>query len=220
VIEALIFDMDGVLIDSMHLHAMAWKTAFMEEGISIDERDIFALEGENDTGIVKRVLVINGNNSIDMETILTSVPARKHQLFDRNSVTLFDGVDDILRQIKGKFKLAVVSGSDRKIVEMMMEKYFPGIFDVVVSGDDTEYGKPAPDPYNKAVEMLGISKDNCIVVENATLGVESANNAGIFTVGLPTYLTRKELEHADIVLHDHEELFRLIELLMRMFPGT
>ncbi|SDG35118.1 haloacid dehalogenase superfamily, subfamily IA, variant 3 with third motif having DD or ED [Methanolobus vulcani] len=219
-IEALIFDMDGVLIDSMHLHAMAWKTAFMEEGISIDERDIFALEGENDTGIVKRVLVINGNNSIDMETILTSVPAKKHQLFDRNSVTLFDGVDDILRQIKGKFKLAVVSGSDRKIVEMMMEKYFPGIFDVVVSGDDTEYGKPAPDPYNKAVEMLGISKDNCIVVENATLGVESANNAGIFTVGLPTYLTRKELEHADIVLHDHEELFRLIELLMRMFPGT
>jgi HAD superfamily hydrolase (TIGR01509 family) len=218
VIEALIFDMDGVLIDSMHLHAMAWKTAFMEEGISIDERDIFALEGENDTGIVKRVLVINGNNSIDMETILTSVPAKKHQLFDRNSVTLFDGVDDILRQIKGKFKLAVVSGSDRKIVEMMMEKYFPGIFDVVVSGDDTEYGKPAPDPYNKAVEMLGISKDNCIVVENATLGVESANNAGIFTVGLPTYLTRKELEHADIVLHDHEELFRLIELLMRMFP--
>jgi haloacid dehalogenase superfamily, subfamily IA, variant 3 with third motif having DD or ED len=218
VIEALIFDMDGVLIDSMHLHAMAWKTAFMEEGISIDERDIFALEGENDTGIVKRVLVINGNNSIDMETILTSVPARKHQLFDRNSVTLFDGADDILRQIKGKFKLAVVSGSDRKIVEMMMEKYFPGIFDVVVSGDDTENGKPAPDPYNKAVEMLGISKDNCIVVENAILGVESANNAGIFTVGLPTYLTRKELEHADIVLHDHEELFRLIELLMRMFP--
>jgi HAD superfamily hydrolase (TIGR01509 family) len=220
VIEALIFDMDGVLIDSMHLHAMAWKTAFMEEGISIDERDIFALEGENDTGMVKRVLVINGNNSIDMETILTSVPARKHQLFDRNSVTLFDGADDILRQIKGKFKLAVVSGSDRKIVEMMMEKYFPGIFDVVVSGDDTENGKPAPDPYNKAVEMLGISKDNCIVVENAILGVESANNAGIFTVGLPTYLTRKELEHADIVLHDHEELFRLIELLMRMFPGN
>ncbi|MDK2826308.1 MAG: beta-phosphoglucomutase [Methanolobus sp.] len=219
-IEALIFDMDGVLIDSMHLHAMAWKTAFMEEGISIDERDIFALEGENDTGMVKRVLVINGNNSIDMETILTSVPARKHQLFDRNSVTLFDGADDILRQIKGKFKLAVVSGSDRKIVEMMMEKYFPGIFDVVVSGDDTENGKPAPDPYNKAVEMLGISKDNCIVVENAILGVESANNAGIFTVGLPTYLTRKELEHADIVLHDHEELFRLIELLMRMFPGN
>jgi HAD superfamily hydrolase (TIGR01509 family) len=218
--EALIFDMDGVLLDSMHLHAMAWKNAFMEAGISIDERDIFALEGENDSGIMKRVLETCGNNSIDMESILTTVPARKHQLFDRDSVTLFDGVDDMLLQIKGKFRLAVVSGSDRKIVEMMMAKYFPGIFDVIVSGDDTENGKPAPDPYNKAVEMLKVSKENCIVVENAILGVESAKNAGIFTIGIPTYLTRKELEHADIVLHDHEELFRLIELLMRMLPGN
>lgn len=218
--EALIFDMDGVLLDSMHLHAMAWKNAFMEAGISIDERDIFALEGENDSGIVKRVLGMNVNESIDMEAILTTLPERKHQLFDRDNVILFDGVDDILRQINGKFRLAVVSGSDRKIVEMMMAKYFPGIFDVIVSGDDTEKGKPAPDPYNKAVEMLKVSKENCIVVENAILGVKSAKNAGIFTIGIPTYLTRKELEHADIVLHDHEELFRLIELLMRMHPGN
>jgi HAD superfamily hydrolase (TIGR01509 family) len=218
--EALIFDMDGVLLDSMHLHAMAWKNAFMEAGISIDERDIFALEGENDSGIVKRVLGMNVNESIDMEAILTTLPERKHQLFGRDNVTLFNGVDDMLRQIKGKFRLAVVSGSDRKIVEMMMAKYFPGIFDVIVSGDDTEKGKPAPDPYNKAVEMLKVSKENCIVVENAILGVESAKNAGIFTIGIPTYLTRKELEHADIVLHDHEELFRLIELLMRMHPGN
>ncbi|WMW24375.1 HAD family phosphatase [Methanolobus sediminis] len=219
-IKALIFDMDGVLIDSMHLHALAWKNAFMEAGISIDERDIFALEGENDTGIVKRVLGINGNDSTDMETILATVPARKHQLFDRNSITMFDGIDDMLRQVKDKFRLAVVSGSDKKIVEIIMEKYFPGMIDVIVSGDDTKNGKPAPDPYNKAVEMLGISKEKCIVVENAILGVESAKNAGIFTVGIPTYLTRKELEHADIVLHDHEELFRFIELLMRMLQGN
>jgi beta-phosphoglucomutase len=220
VIEAIIFDMDGVLIDSMHLHALAWKNAFMEVGINIDERDIFPLEGENDFGIVKRVMSMNQNDSLDMESILTTIPARKHQLFDRDNVTLFDGVNDILLQINGKIRLAVVSGSDRKIVEMMMEKYFPGIFDVIVSGDDTENGKPAPDPYNKAVEMLGINKENCMVVENAILGVESAKNAGIFTVGIPTYLTRKELGHADIVLHDHKELFRLIELLMRMFPGN
>ncbi|TQD23809.1 HAD family phosphatase [Methanolobus vulcani] len=219
-IEAFIFDMDGILIDSMHLHAQAWKNAFMEVGINIDERDIFALEGENDSGIIKRVMSMNKNDSLDMESILTTVTARKHQLFDRDNVALFDGVNDILRQINGKFRLAVVSGSDRKIVEMMMEQYFPGIFEVIVSGDDTENGKPAPDPYNKAVEMLGINKENCMVVENAILGVESAKNAGIFTVSIPTYLTRKELEHADIVLHDHKELFRLIELLMRMIIGN
>nr|WP_245249949.1 HAD family phosphatase [Methanolobus bombayensis] len=207
--------MDGVLIDSMHLHAKAWKDAFMETGIEIDERDIFALEGENDAGIVRKIVEIHGNNSIDMEELLSDVPARKHELFDRDSVTLFDDVDGFLREIKERFRLAVVSGSDRKIVDIMMEKYFPGIFDAIVSGDDTEKGKPEPEPYNKAVEMLGMEKNDCIVVENAILGVESAKNAGIFTVGLPTDLSRKELEHADIVLHDHAELFRFIRLLMR-----
>lgn len=86
---------------------------------------------------------------------------------------------------------------------------------MIVSGDDTIKGKPEPDPYNKAVEMLGIEKQDCIVVENARLGVMSAKNAGIFTVGVPTYLEREELEHADIVLHEHEELYRFMGLLLR-----
>ena len=69
--------------------------------------------------------------------------------------------------------------------------------------------------YNKAVEMLGTENDNCIVIENAKLGVSSAKNAGIFSIGIPTYIDRKELEHADIVLRDHGELFRFLGLLIR-----
>lgn len=214
-IEALIFDMDGVLIDSMHLHAKAWKTAFAETGINIDERDIFALEGENDTGVVKRIMKSNNVDPGRLEELLKIVPPRKHEIFDRDAAVVFKGMDKCLEKMKNIFKLAVVSGSDRMVVEKIMEKYFPGVFDVIVSGDDTLNGKPAPDPYEKAVEILGIRKENCIVIENAILGVESAKNAGIFTVGLPTYLDRKELDHADIVLQEHLELFRFMDLLMR-----
>lgn len=215
-IEALIFDMDGVLIDSMHQHAIAWKIAFVEKGINIDEREIFALEGENDTGIVKSVLKKDSYDISRLEELLTSVPQRKHELFERDAVTIFKDMDVCLHSLKKRFELAVVSGSDRTTVENMMERYFPETFDVIVSGDDTINGKPAPDPYNKAVEMLGSEKEKCIVIENAILGVISAKNAGIFTVGLPTYLDRKELAHADIVLQDHEELARFLELLMRV----
>ncbi|WP_407357164.1 HAD family hydrolase [Methanolobus sp. WCC5] len=215
VIKALIFDMDGVLIDSMHLHAKAWKTAFFEAGINIEEREIFGLEGENDTGIVRNILNMTKKGCCMQEELFMSVPARKHEIFDRDSVTIFKDMDTCLKLLKKRYKLAVVSGSDRKTVEMMLQRYFPGIFDVAVSGDDTINGKPEPDPYNKAVEMLQTDKQECIVIENAILGVISAKNAGIFTIGLPTYLDRKELRHADIVLDDHGELFRFLELLMR-----
>ncbi len=214
-IEALIFDMDGVLIDSMHLHAKAWKLAFEDVGISIDEREIFALEGENDPGIVKTITDRYISECYCSKDVLASIPARKHELFNKDSATMFEGVDICLRSLKKRFRLAVVSGSDRNIMEMVMERYFPGIFDTIVSGDDTIQGKPAPDPYERAVEMLNTDKENCIVVENAILGVESALNAGIFTIGIPTYLDRKELSHADIVLQDHRELFRLLQLLQR-----
>jgi len=209
-IEALIFDMDGVLIDSMPLHAKAWKTAFREVGIIIDEIEIFRLEGENDTGIVKRVLDGKYSDCCETDELFVSVPARKHELFDKESVTVFHGMDTCLLSLKNRFMLAVVSGSDKSFVERMTQKYFSGIFDVIVSGDDTTKGKPEPDPYYKAVEMLGTDKQECIVIENAILGVMSAKNAGIFTIGLPTYIDRKELGQADIVLQDHAELFRFL----------
>ncbi len=215
-IEALIFDMDGVLIDSMKQHAIAWKIAFIEVGIGVNERDIFSLEGENDTGIVKNILCMNKDSCCEPEYLFTTVPARKHELFDRDRVTMFKDMDLCLSSLKSRFKLAVVSGSDRITVETMIDRYFPQIFDIIVSGDDTTNGKPASDPYDKAVEILRTEKENCVVIENAILGVMSAKNAGIFTVGLPTYLDRKELEHADIVLKDHSELFRFLELLMRI----
>ncbi|WP_091938083.1 HAD family hydrolase [Methanolobus profundi] len=214
-IEALIFDMDGVLIDSMHLHSNAWKTAFAEAGIEIDEKDIFHLEGENDTGIVKSIMNSKNIDPCRLEDILTTIPSRKHEIFDIDKAVMFEGMDKCLKKLKNKFKLAVVSGSDKVVVDTIMERIFPGIFNAIVSGDDTINGKPDPDPYNKAVEMLGVEKENCIVIENAILGVTSAKNAGIFTVGSPTYLDRKELEHADIVLQDHAELYRFLELLMR-----
>lgn len=215
VIEALIFDMDGVLIDSMHLHAKAWRTAFHKAGIELDEREIFYLEGENDTGIIRNVMRINNIESLRLEELMGTVPPLKHECFERDSVTVFEGMDKCLKKLKSRFKLAVVSGSDRYLVNIIMERHFPGIFDAIVSGDDTVNGKPAPDPYNKAVEMLGTGNENCIVVENAILGVMSAKNAEIFTIGIPTYIDRKELEHADIVLKDHRELFRFLGLLMK-----
>jgi beta-phosphoglucomutase-like phosphatase (HAD superfamily) len=108
--------------------------------------------------------------------------------------------------MKNKFQLAVVTGSERVTVESFMDKFFPGIFDVIVSGEDVHYGKPYPEPYLKAVDLLGIEKEECLVVENAPMGVESAKRAGLYCVGVPTYVSPNKLSQADIVLKDHSSL--------------
>ena len=115
----------------------------------------------------------------------------------------FDGMVDCLSALKNNFRLAVVTGSERATVESFMDKFFPGIFDVVVSGEDVHYGKPYPEPYLKAVDMLGIAKDECIVIENAPMGVESAKRAGLYCVGVPTYVPSGVLSEADLVLENH-----------------
>ncbi len=129
---------------------------------------------------------------------------------------MFKEMDICLHSLKKRFELSIVPSSDRTTVENMMDKCFPETFDVIVNGDDTINGKPVPDPYNKDVKMLGTENEKCIVIKNAILGVTSAKNAGVFSVGLPTHLDRKELVHADIVLQNHEELTKFMELLIRI----
>ncbi len=202
--KALIFDMDGVLVDSMHFHAAAWRTAFGEAGIEVDIRDIFEMEGANDRGIVERVL--QKEKHVFDEDIFVSVPARKHELFNVDNVEPFIGMKKCLLEMHELFHLALVSGSDRHAVEKITGRFFNGVFDVIVSGSDIVLGKPHPDPYLKAVRMLDIPKDKCIVIENAPLGVEAAKNAGLFCLGLPTYVDAAHLRYADRIMKDHAAL--------------
>ncbi|WP_263853961.1 HAD family hydrolase [Methanohalophilus profundi] len=115
-------------------------------------------------------------------------------------------MDETFKSLQSKFKLAVVSGSDRAIVETLMGKFYPNIFNTIIAGTDVEKGKPDPEPYLTAVERLAVQKDKCIVLENAPLGVEAAKNAGLFCIAVPTYVSADLLNKADIVVRDHREL--------------
>jgi beta-phosphoglucomutase-like phosphatase (HAD superfamily) len=101
-----------------------------------------------------------------------------------------------------------------------MDKFYPGIFDVIVSGEDVKNGKPDPEPYEKAIAKLGLSKDECLVVENAPLGIESAKNAGVFCVGVPTYLDKTKLHEADIIVKNHAELIDYLTGLRNKMTGN
>ena len=204
-ISSLIFDMDGVLLDSMPYHADAWVQVSGEWGVQVTHNDIYEIEGSNHV-LGLQWLFRRAGKELEPE-FYEEILERKIEICSRIAdVRPFDGMVECLARLRGRFKLSVVTGSERATVEALLSEFFPNMFDVVVCGDDVENGKPFPDPYLKAVEMLGVTVDECIVIENAPMGVESAKSAGIFCVGVPTYVSPDKLSKADVVLTDHEFL--------------
>lgn len=214
-LKAVIFDMDGVLVDSMSDHAEAVRHIFDEIGVEMDKQDIFEREGERTVDIV-RFLLQKGSadaSQFDISDIVERYIAEFNRIAEFKA---FDGMPECLSGLKDKFKLAVVSGSDRPIVQDIIQSEYPGIFRELVTADDVQRGKPEPDPYLKAIEMLGISSHEAIVIENAPMGVESAKKAGLCCMAVPTYLDAEKFHQADMVIENHT---RLVEFLNELKPS-
>jgi beta-phosphoglucomutase len=211
VLKALIFDMDGVLVNSMPFQAAAWKKAFLD----IHDEDVFAIEGSNPR-IGLQILIRKAGKepeSYDFEGITSIYRQEFKRIFELKA---FEGMKECLDLLKKRFLLSVVSGSDRYIVHGIVDQLFPEIFDVVVTGDDVRYSKPCPDPFLKAVDLLKVRREECIIIENAILGVEAAKKAEIYCIGIPTYLDPSQLDRADLVINDHK---KLIEYLLSLEPA-
>lgn len=212
-LKGLIFDVDGVLMDSMPYHAEAWVKAFGEAGISITNMDIYEIEGSNHKGVVDSIFRKAGMEpkTSDYEAFLIT---KRENFLRNNKAEPFKGMQTCLQALKKKYKLAVASGADRTIVNALMDKFYPGIFEVIISGEDVTRGKPDPEPYLTAVRKLGLETEECMVIENAPLGIKSAKNAGIYCVAVPTYLPKEKLIGADMVLIDHAELISYLSRLI------
>ena len=217
-LKAIIFDVDGVLVDSMYFQAEAWVKAFNEVGINITRRDIYELEGSNDSRLIKAIFKKAGREP--EPTQLEQLPEKKREFFELNQIKPYEGIQDCLKELKQHFKLAMVSGSRREMVENTVNKFFPDCFDVIITGSDHERGKPDPDPFLTALEKLDLNKNECIVVENAPLGITAARRAGLYCVAVASMLEPEMIQHADLVFKDHNDLIRYLKSLTVNEPSN
>lgn len=208
--KAIIFDMDGVLVDSMSYHAEAWYIVLNTVGISIDKKIIYGLEGANSRQVIDIILRQHGR--IPTEAEIQELGHKKLIMFEQlERVRPFDGIPELLETLKLKYKLAVVSGSNRKTVQTTLNTFFPGTFQVIIDGEETRIGKPSPEPYLRAIEKLDIPKNHCLVIENAPLGIRSAKSADLRCIAIATYLNRESLKEADFIVDNHRELGRYLQ---------
>jgi beta-phosphoglucomutase len=181
--KGIIFDMDGVLIDAMPFHAEAVKIAIKEgTNYEIDKKIVYQLEGMPTDELVQEIFKRNKvSKKLDNE-LLEKISERKKQIFKEiENTPLIEGVNDLIKELNECDCLkAIVTGAAKNEIEETIDKMI-GLknFDVVISGEDVDQGKPHSTPFVKALQKMNIKPSECIVVENAPLGVEAANNAGI-----------------------------------------
>lgn len=186
--DAVIFDCDGTLIDSMPAHFEAWCEALSIYGAGgIFKEDVFLAMGGRPT----RDIVVEINDEYDLHLNPEAVAFAKREAFLKrlHTLTLIDEVAAYAESLRGKVPMAVASGGTRMVVEKTL--HVVGIsdwFDEVVTADDVAEGKPAPDVFLKAAELLGVDPSRCLVLEDAPAGILAAQRAGMQVVAVPSPL--------------------------------
>ena len=208
--RALLFDMDGVITDSMPRHCRSWLRAFRDIfGLKIPPIEIYKREGEKSDKSVKEIL--SGYHISVTDTQLNDFLDHKASLFNgQGKIRYFSGMRTFLKKLSKQKSLGLVTGTQRREIDAMFEDRFKSQFQTIVTSTDVQRGKPHPEPYQKALVRLGISPDEALVIENAPYGIRSAHAAGIQVLALPTSLPKEALTEADYIC-THEEMYRLME---------
>jgi beta-phosphoglucomutase len=202
--NAILFDFDGVLAETMEDLFNAWKKAFYYFSIDIKKEDYFPLEGMNVLEVA-RTISNKYNKDLNPKEI---VELKDKYYLENHNFKFYPGIEDFIEFIKKKNKkIAMVTASSRLKLKKTVPENFLNMFNVIITGNDTINGKPSPDPYLEAIKRLEINEDKCIVVENAPLGIKSAKSAGVFCIAICTTLKKDYLIGADIILNNHDELY-------------
>lgn len=206
-IKAAIFDMDGVITNTMPDHYLAWKAVlFAQAGINPTHLDIYLNEGS--PGADCLIDIFRKHEKPYNSVFGRKLVKAKEQYFKKIARQRFiPGSRRFLRFLHGQgVLLALVTGTSRHELNRILPKTLLALFDVTISGSDVKKGKPHPEPYLTAVRKLGVKKSEAIVFENAPFGVTSAKKAGLFCVALETSLPKKYLNDADCVFPSFRDM--------------
>lgn len=205
-IKAVLFDFDGVLVNSMSFHVKAWQTIFRDIDIEIKPEDVLLTEGSRSIELARQILT-KKNVETSEEALINLVAKKQRKYREITKAKLTNSAESFIIELKKQGMLiGLVTGTPRLNVEEILTPELISRIDVMVTADDTQAGKPNPECYLKAVSLLNVEPGQCLVVENAPLGIQAAKNAGMKVVALTTTLNRSYLVGADFYATDLSDL--------------
>jgi HAD superfamily hydrolase (TIGR01509 family) len=207
-VDAVVFDLDGVLVDSEHVWDEVREALARERGGRWHERAQADMMGMSSTEWSRYMHDVIGlaesPEEIDAEVV------RRMQERYAAELPLIEGAVDAVRRVAGSFRLAVASSSNRPLIDLVLERAgLASFFEATVSSEEVERGKPAPDVFLEAARRLGIAPERSAAVEDSANGIRAARAAGMRVVAIPNrrYPPPPDaLALADVVLESLDEL--------------
>ncbi|SEG05774.1 haloacid dehalogenase superfamily, subfamily IA, variant 3 with third motif having DD or ED [Parabacteroides chinchillae] len=187
--KAVLFDMDGVLYDSMRFHARAWHEVATKHHLLSSPDDFYMFEGQTGNSTI---------NALYQRTFQRDATEEEKQTIYRQKSSLFNkyndgepmpGAADVLKQARTSgLQTLVVTGSGQHSLLNKLNHTYPGCFtrEKMVTAFDVKYGKPHPEPYLMGLQKAGVKANEAFVIENAPMGIKAAVAAGIFTIAVNT----------------------------------
>lgn len=212
-VRAILFDLDGVILKSMEQHLEAWQFAFKKYGIHVKKEEFYQLEGRGVKAVVQELTRIY---NIDTK-LAPLIMEDKINYYDKiYKAEFYDGLFDLLAYLQdNKIKMAIVTGGSRNRVKRLLQDYLNGLFSAIVTSDDVQNTKPFAEPYLKGAQLLGLNVQECLVIENAPLGIQSAKNAGMRVIAIQTTLGEEHLRQADYIVSSMKEVQAKIQSLLK-----
>lgn len=182
--EALIWDCDGVLVDSEPLSNAAWQTVLLRRGVRATSTELDRFTGRSDDAVLEHYRRVTGDR---LEGILDEREAAFERQA-RGTLRTFAGLPELLGRLHDQGRTMAVASSGRlpRIRFSLAETGLDGYFDTVCSATEVEHGKPAPDLFLLAARRLGVPPRRCVVIEDSVPGLQAAARAGMRGLGFPS----------------------------------
>lgn len=202
-IKAVIFDMDGVIINSEPMHQKAYRMMFDEFNLAVSEELYASFTGMATLPICQKLCEVF---TLDTTPQILMASKRKYfkQLFENSEeLNLIDGVLELIQHYhQSNLILVLASSASMSNIDLIFEKFdLNRYFKAKISGADLKASKPHPEIFEKAVVLSGVSKTECFVIEDATNGIQAAKSAGLFCIAYDGGHSKKQDFHlADLII--------------------
>lgn len=199
-LKAVMFDMDGVIFNSMPQHAEAWVKTFAECGIQFSKRQVYLNEGRTGASTIDEEFqkAFGRHSTAEEQQEIYRIKSGHFKQLPKPE--LIPNITDVVQFLAdNNIARTVVTGSGESTTLERIERHFPNLFnrEQMVTAHDVKHGKPFPEPYLMGLQKLSVEPYEAIVVENAPLGIRAGVSAGVFTVGVNTgILSNSDLEEA------------------------
>jgi beta-phosphoglucomutase len=212
-IKCVIFDMDGVIIDSEEIHKKAYYETFVSIGVDVSDDLYKTITGSSTINAFQK-LVAHFKLDLNPEELVLNKRKRYVNFFENDpTLHLVKGIEELIKHCYNKELTLVLASSSAMVnIERVFNRFnLNSYFTAKISGADLKASKPHPEIFEKAAILGKTSKENCIVIEDSDNGIKAANDAGIFVYGYRNPMAEDQsLENADFVIDDFRTLQQLL----------